>query len=97
MFANAIHLHPVLIFAGKAAAYQSGALMEIHSNGRLLPLPKSIRLEWKQMLVANILPYYDTATIMTVKSSMLQLPVAVFTTLRFLFNLRMCSTRALPA
>ncbi len=64
MFATAIHFHPSLIFAGQTGAFQSGP----NSTGRLLALPTNIRLVWKCMVVANILAYYATATIITVNS-----------------------------
>ncbi len=38
------NIYPSLIFAGKAGAYQSAALMGHHSNGKLLPLPANISL-----------------------------------------------------
>jgi hypothetical protein len=54
--------HPSLIFAGKAAACQSGALTELHSTGRLVSLPENIGLV-KYIAVANTLAYNDTPTI----------------------------------
>jgi len=39
-----------------------------HSNGRLLALPINIILRWKRMALADTLAYYDTATITTVNS-----------------------------
>ncbi len=68
MFATAIHLHLSLIFVGKAGAYQSGAIMGLHSNGRLLTLPTNIKLGWKRMAGAKTLAYYDVAKITDVKS-----------------------------
>jgi len=54
MFAIVIqHFQHRLIVAGKDGAYQSGALTELDSNGRLIPLPTNIRLQWKWMTVAN--------------------------------------------
>jgi hypothetical protein len=55
--------HPCRIFAGKSGAYLSAALFGLHSNGRFLVLPESIRLGRKWMAVVNTLSYYDTATI----------------------------------
>ncbi len=46
--------------------------MKLHSNGKLLALPTNIRLGWKQMVVANTVAYYGTATIMDVKSLIIQ-------------------------
>jgi hypothetical protein len=63
MFATAIHFHRRLIFAGKAGAYQS---REPYKTP--LGLPVNIRLGWKWMAVTNTLAYYDTATIMSLKS-----------------------------
>ncbi len=46
---------------------------EMHSNGRLLALPTDIRLGWTGLEVSNALAYYyDTATVMTVKSFIVQ-------------------------
>ncbi len=49
-------------------------LTKLHSNGRLLALLANITLRWKQMAVANTLAYYVTATIMAVKSFIVQAP-----------------------
>jgi hypothetical protein len=35
-------------------------------------LPANVRLGWKRMAVANTLAYYDTATIMAIKSFIVQ-------------------------
>ena len=45
-------------------------------------LPANIRFEWKQTEVVNTLAYYDTATITSVKSFIVQAPgvVAVLVT-----------------
>ncbi len=43
-------------------------LMELHSNGRLLPLPTIITLGWRETEVANTLAYYN----MAVKSFVVQ-------------------------
>ncbi len=37
-------------------------LLELYSNDRLLTLLENIKLEWKSVVVANTLAYYDTAT-----------------------------------
>ncbi len=42
--------------------------MGLHLHGKLQALLAKIRQEWKDMLVANTLAYYDMATITTVKS-----------------------------
>jgi hypothetical protein len=42
--------------------------MELPSNGWLLALLTNIRQGWKLMEAANLLDYYDTATITVVKS-----------------------------
>jgi hypothetical protein len=42
--------------------------MGLHSNGRLLVLPANVRPGQKGMSVANTLAYYDTETIIAVKS-----------------------------
>jgi hypothetical protein len=49
-------------------------LTGLHSNIRLLALPTIIRLGWKLMEMPNTLAYYDTATIMSVKSFIVQGP-----------------------
>jgi hypothetical protein len=36
--------HPILIFASKEGAYPSGALVRLHSKGRLPDLPVNISL-----------------------------------------------------
>ncbi len=35
-------------------------LMRLHSKGRILALPKNIRLDWKRLTVTNTLAYFDT-------------------------------------
>ncbi len=69
MFATTYPVHPSLIFAGKAGSLESCKV--IHS-GRLLALPKNIRLGRKGMEVAKTLAYYSTATITIVKSFIVQ-------------------------
>ncbi len=51
-------------------------------------LPTSIRRGWKWLALKNTLAYHAAVTITTIKSLGVQGPVAVFTTLRFLRNLR---------
>ncbi len=46
--------------------------MELNCNGRLLPLPTSIRLDWKLIGVTNTLAHYDMATIIGVISFIVQ-------------------------
>ncbi len=43
-----------------------------HSNGRLLALTESMRLEWNWMVVAKTLAYYDTSKITAIKSFIVQ-------------------------
>jgi hypothetical protein len=47
-----------------------------HSNDRLLPLQTNIYIWWTQIEVANTLAYYDTTTIIDVKSFIVHAPVA---------------------
>jgi hypothetical protein len=50
VFATSIKFLPSLIVAGKAEAYQRGAHMGLHFNGRLLAFPANIKKgksEWK--------------------------------------------------
>jgi len=47
-------------------------------NGWLLALPANIRLGWEGMGVANTLTYYDSTTIMAVKSFTAQAPASHF-------------------
>ncbi len=63
MFAGIIHVHPILVFAGKVGAYQGGASNGTPLKGRLLALSKNIRLGWKYMAIVNTPAYYDTPTI----------------------------------
>jgi hypothetical protein len=46
------------------------------SNGRILDFPTNIRLGWRRLKVENTLAYYNTATIITVKSFKEQTPGA---------------------
>jgi hypothetical protein len=46
--------------------------MRPHSDGMLLNLPATIRLEWMLIAVANTLAYYVIATIMFVKGFIVQ-------------------------
>ncbi len=71
MFATAIHLHPSLIFAGKARAYYKNGVL--WSAPRLV-LPTNVGLEWKWMDVSNTLAYYDTASSIAIKSFIVQAP-----------------------
>ncbi len=48
-------------------------LTKLRSNGRLLSLPANIRLRWKFWQLQT-LAYYVTATIMAVKSLIVQAP-----------------------
>jgi hypothetical protein len=75
VFATAVHFHPSLIFAGKAGANQMEPFMGLHSNVKLLAIPKTWeRLRWKWMAVANTLAYYNKATFASVKSLIAQPP-----------------------
>jgi hypothetical protein len=47
-------------------------LMGHHSNGKRLALPSNMKLDLKWPTVANMLAYYDTAKITTVKSFIVQ-------------------------
>ncbi len=58
--------YPSVIFAGKAGAYEGGALTQLY--------PNISRLWWKCMEVANTLAYYETATITDVKCFNVQAP-----------------------
>ncbi len=58
MFKNVSHVHPSLVFAGKAGAYQSGAPPLMFGSG----LSANIRLRWKSTKVANTLAYFDMAS-----------------------------------
>jgi hypothetical protein len=59
VFAIVINFNPSLYFGAWLTAYQSGALIGLHSNSRLLTLPTNIMLGWK---------WWTLATITTVKS-----------------------------
>jgi hypothetical protein len=67
VFANVSHFHPSLTFVGQvwglpewSALWDSTLIVDLLTN---------IRLGWKLMEVANALAYYDTATIIVVKTS----------------------------
>jgi hypothetical protein len=47
-------------------------LIGLHSNGRLLALPRNITLGYKKMKVANTLAYCDRATITALKIFIVQ-------------------------
>ncbi len=51
-------------------------LLGLYSNVRLLALLKNIGLEWKSVVVANTLAYYDTATNAAIKITVFQAPGA---------------------
>jgi hypothetical protein len=51
-------------------------LSGLYSNVRLLALLENIRLEWKSVVVANTLAYYDTATNAALKIILFQAPGA---------------------
>jgi len=63
VFATVSHFHPSLTIAGKAGAYQSGALTILSSNGWLPALPSNIRLGWMGLTLADNLAYCDTTNI----------------------------------
>ncbi len=66
------------------------SVFECRSVLRKAPtLPAKIRQRWKWMAVANTLAFYDTATITTLKSFIIQAPGDVITTLPFLRKFRM--------
>ncbi len=71
MFDTSIHFQPSLIFLGKTGAYQNGALAGFHCN-RFIALPTNIRLGWKWTKFVKTLANYDTATITTVTSFIVQ-------------------------
>ncbi len=54
------HFNPCRIFAAKAGAYKSKALVGILSNGEFLALSGNITLGQKCLTVTNILAYYST-------------------------------------
>ncbi len=72
MFATTVHFHPSLIFADKARAYLSNPHHD--GNGRLIALPANITVGWKLIAVTNTLAYFNTATIASVKSFIVQDP-----------------------
>ncbi len=76
MFVTAIHFCLSPIFAGKAAAYQSGALKGLNSNGWLAGLSPIIRLGRKSLALANTVAYYDTTKITAAISFIVPAPVA---------------------
>ncbi len=51
MFITPIHFHTSLIYEDLAGAYQRGAPLGLHSNGKPLALPTNIRLvcKWKEV------------------------------------------------
>ncbi len=69
MFATAIHLHPSLIFAGKAGTYQSGAPYGTPLFARYYYTRVEVNGSGKRST------YYDTATITAIISFMVQAPV----------------------
>jgi hypothetical protein len=83
MFVTATHFRIGLIFAGKAGAYQSGALKGLNPYGWLSdsPLPPIIRLGLKSLTSANALASYDMAKIMAIGRFIVQAPGACITKL----------------
>ncbi len=71
MFATAVYFNPSLIFEDKARAYLCKPPYD--GNSRLLALPENVTLGWK-MAVSNTLAYFNTATIASVKSFVVQDP-----------------------
>ncbi len=59
MFVTVNHFHPSLKFVGKAGAYQSEPLAGLHYMGRLLVLPRTLKLGLTCLPRTNTLPYYE--------------------------------------
>jgi len=67
VFAIVNHFKPIQAFAGKAGAYQSGALLMIQLYWVATRCAPIIRRGWKWLTLENSLAYFDTAKITAVK------------------------------
>ncbi len=66
VFVIASHFYPNLDWPAEV-----GSLVGLHSKGRILALVENFRLVWKWLTEMNTLAYYDTVTIVAVKSFMI--------------------------
>ena len=63
MFLTESYIYPILYFVNNDEANPTGALIVLHSEGRLLSLTLKIRLGWKWMRATSALAYYTMVRI----------------------------------